>query len=92
MIEKALEKIVIVAKRYTDFYSIEHKRVGTGILEYLFRHSLDTCSDVISMGALDTIGRSSLKVNSLSISRKVAIVICLFRLIAYRYLRSAHQS
>ena len=57
LVEKALEKIVQVAKCYTDLYSIEHKRVGTGILEYLFRHSLDTCSDVISMGALDTIGK-----------------------------------
>jgi len=56
LVEKALEKIVGVAKRYIDeAKSFEHKRVGTGILEYLFRHSEETCSEVISLGALDTI-------------------------------------
>ena len=56
LVEKALEKIVGVAQRYIDeAKSFEHKRVGTGILEYLFRHSEETCSEVISLGALDTI-------------------------------------
>ena len=56
LVEKALDKIVGVAKKYIDENSnYEHKRVGTGILEYLFRHSEETCSEVISLGALDTI-------------------------------------
>ncbi|KAK9512864.1 hypothetical protein O3M35_001186 [Rhynocoris fuscipes] len=35
--------------------SVEHSRVGTGILEHLFKHSEATCSDVIRLGGLDSV-------------------------------------
>ena len=56
VIEVGLDKVVNVAKTYTeDISNIRRSRVGTGILEHLFKHSKDTCGDVISMGGLDTV-------------------------------------
>ena len=56
VVEKGLEKVVSLAKVYADdIRNVPQARVGTGILEHLFRHSETTCSDVIAMGGLDTV-------------------------------------
>jgi hypothetical protein len=56
VVEKGLDKVVAVAKKYTDdIRNVAQTQVGTGILEHLFRHSEVTCSDVIAMGGLDTV-------------------------------------
>ena len=56
MVEKGLDKVVAVAKKYTDdIRNVDQTRVGTGILEHLFKHSETTCGDVIAMGGLDTV-------------------------------------
>ncbi|KAL1451715.1 hypothetical protein WDU94_006069 [Cyamophila willieti] len=56
VVENGLEKVVRVACVCTkNNNSVEHSRVGTGILEHLFKHSEGTCSDVISLGGLDTV-------------------------------------
>jgi hypothetical protein len=56
VVEKGLDKVVMVAKNYTmDIKDVENSRVGTGILEHLFKHSEMTCGDVIAMGGLDTV-------------------------------------
>lgn len=56
VVEKGLEKVVEVAKNYTkDIRDVECSRVGTGILEHLFKHSESTCGEVIAMGGLDTV-------------------------------------
>ena len=54
VVEKGLDKVIEVAKVYTENISsnLEEVRVGTGILEHLFKHSETTCSDVIAMGGL----------------------------------------
>lgn len=59
VVQHGLEKVVNVAcactnsKRNTN--SVEHSRVGTGILEHLFKHSEETCSDVVRLGGLDAL-------------------------------------
>ena len=61
VVEKGLDKVLSVAKQFTDtspngpVTTVEKVRVGTGILEHLFKHSETTCSDVIAMGGLDRI-------------------------------------
>ena len=57
VVEKGLDKAVAVAKKYTrpDVRDVNQTRVGTGILENLFKHSETTCGDVIAMGGLDTV-------------------------------------
>lgn len=56
VVENGLEKVVNVACACTkSINSVEHARVGTGILEHLFKHSESTCSDVISLGGLDAV-------------------------------------
>lgn len=56
VVEHGLDKVVSVACVCTkNNNSVEHSRVGTGILEHLFKHSEGTCSDVISLGGLDTV-------------------------------------
>ena len=60
VVEKGLDKVLTVAKEFTDTMvngnvTIEKVRVGTGILEHLFKHSETTCSDVIAMGGLDRV-------------------------------------
>ena len=54
VVEKGLHKVIDVAKNYTEniVRNLEEVRVGTGILEHLFKHSETTCSDVIAMGGL----------------------------------------
>ena len=55
VVEKGLDKVLTVAKKFTENIvgHPEKVRVGTGILEHLFKHSETTCSDVIAMGGLD---------------------------------------
>ena len=57
VVEKGLDKAVAVAKKYTspEVRDVQQTRVGTGILENLFKHSETTCGDVIAMGGLDTV-------------------------------------
>ncbi|XP_050304801.1 NAD(+) hydrolase sarm1 isoform X3 [Anthonomus grandis grandis] len=56
VVEHGLDKVVKVAcvcTKHTN--SVEHSRVGTGILEHLFKHSEETCSDVVRLGGLDAL-------------------------------------
>lgn len=56
VVKNGLEKVVNVACSCTKHpTSVAHSRVGTGILEHLFKHSEETCSDVISLGGLDAL-------------------------------------
>lgn len=58
VVEHGLEKVVNVACFCTNNKNTkepDHSRVGTGILEHLFKHSEDTCSDVINLGGLDAV-------------------------------------
>lgn len=56
VVENGLEKVVNVACVCTkNANSVDHSRVGTGILEHLFKHSEGTCSDVIRLGGLDAV-------------------------------------
>lgn len=55
VVDNGLDKVVNVACVCTKKQSTEHSRVGTGILEHLFKHSEGTCSDVIKLGGLDAV-------------------------------------
>lgn len=55
VVDNGLEKVVNVACVCTKNNSVDHSRVGTGILEHLFKHSEGTCSDVIKLGGLDAV-------------------------------------
>ncbi|XP_064548195.1 NAD(+) hydrolase sarm1 isoform X1 [Drosophila montana] len=56
VVDNGLDKVVNVACVCTkETKNMEHSRVGTGILEHLFKHSEGTCSDVIRLGGLDAL-------------------------------------
>ncbi|XP_049824194.1 NAD(+) hydrolase sarm1 isoform X3 [Aethina tumida] len=55
VVEHGLDKVVNVACVCTKNNTVDHSRVGTGILEHLFKHSEETCSDVIRLGGLDAL-------------------------------------
>lgn len=60
VVENGLEKVVNVAcvctrNSQTASDQLNRSRVGTGILEHLFKHSEGTCSDVIRLGGLDAV-------------------------------------
>ncbi|XP_034244246.1 sterile alpha and TIR motif-containing protein 1 isoform X3 [Thrips palmi] len=55
VVDNGLEKVVNVACVCTKNADPDHARVGTGILEHLFKHSEGTCSDVIQLGGLDAV-------------------------------------
>ncbi|XP_011564296.2 NAD(+) hydrolase sarm1 isoform X3 [Plutella xylostella] len=56
VVKNGLEKVVNVACVCTKHAnSVDHSRIGTGILEHLFKHSEGTCSDVIKLGGLDAV-------------------------------------
>ncbi|KAG5675929.1 hypothetical protein PVAND_005786 [Polypedilum vanderplanki] len=55
VVENGLEKVVNVACVCTRNSQTDSSRVGTGILEHLFKHSEGTCSDVIRLGGLDAV-------------------------------------
>ncbi|XP_017485726.1 PREDICTED: sterile alpha and TIR motif-containing protein 1-like [Rhagoletis zephyria] len=55
VVEHGLENVVNIAKECANKKSQEEVRVGTGILEHLFKHSEDTCKEVIRLSGLETI-------------------------------------
>ncbi|CAL4122768.1 unnamed protein product [Meganyctiphanes norvegica] len=56
VIEKGLETVVSVACDCTkNNTSVDASRIGTGILEHLFKHNEGTCSDIIKLGGLDAV-------------------------------------
>ncbi|CAH4037356.1 unnamed protein product [Pieris brassicae] len=55
VVENGLEKVVNVACACTKQANADHSRIGTGILEHLFKHSEGTCGDVIKLGGLDAV-------------------------------------
>ncbi|XP_044267301.1 NAD(+) hydrolase sarm1 isoform X2 [Tribolium madens] len=56
VVEHGLDKVVNIACACTkNANSVDHSRVGTGILEHLFKHSEETCSDVVRLGGLDAL-------------------------------------
>lgn len=55
VVNYGLEKVVNGACVCTKNAKTDHSRVGTGILEHLFKHSEVTCSDVIRLGGLDAV-------------------------------------
>ncbi|KAG5877939.1 hypothetical protein JTB14_005138 [Gonioctena quinquepunctata] len=56
VVEHGLDKVINVACVCTkNSNSVDHSRVGTGILEHLFKHSEETCSDVVGLGGLDAL-------------------------------------
>lgn len=55
VVDHGLEKVVNGACVCTKHATTDHSRVGTGILENLFKHSEVTCSDVIRLGGLDAV-------------------------------------
>lgn len=55
VVEKGLRQVVSVACVCTKDTKPDHSRIGTGILEHLFKHSEGTCSDVIKLGGLDAV-------------------------------------
>lgn len=55
VVDNGLEKVVNAACLCTKNTKTDHSRVGTGILEHLFKHSEVTCSDVIRLGGLDAV-------------------------------------
>lgn len=56
VVEHGLDKVVNIACACTKNANSEHhSRVGTGILEHLFKHSEETCSDVVRLGGLDAL-------------------------------------
>ncbi|KAK4307576.1 hypothetical protein Pmani_020660 [Petrolisthes manimaculis] len=56
VVENGLENVVNVACDCTrNGSSVDKSRVGTGILEHLFKHSEGTCSDIIQLGGLDAV-------------------------------------
>jgi hypothetical protein len=57
VVEKGLDRAVEVAKKYTrpEVKDLKQTRLGTGILESLFKHNQVTCENVIAKGGLDTV-------------------------------------
>ena len=65
VVERGLENVVTVACDCTqNAHSVDHLRVGTGILEHLFKHSEGTCSDIIKFGGLDAVLKECQKADS----------------------------
>ncbi|UYV64377.1 SARM1 [Cordylochernes scorpioides] len=55
VVKFGLSKIIALACAFAETHEIVHMRLGTGILEHLFKHSEETCSIVIKMGGLNAI-------------------------------------
>lgn len=53
VVDVGLDKVVSFCKKQN--VSTDNSRVGTGILENLFKHSEGTCSDVVRLGGLDAV-------------------------------------
>ncbi|CAH4037361.1 unnamed protein product [Pieris brassicae] len=50
---KVVNAVVCVCTKNANL--VDYSRVGTGILQHLFKHSEATCSDVIKLGGLDAV-------------------------------------
>lgn len=55
VVEHGLANVVNIAKECVNKKQQEEVQVGTGILEHLFKHSEDTCKEVIRLNGLETI-------------------------------------
>ncbi|GFR01371.1 NAD(+) hydrolase sarm1 [Trichonephila clavata] len=55
VVQNGLQKVVKVACSCSNKTAVSHSRVGTGILEHLFKHSESTCSEVIRRDGLKSI-------------------------------------
>lgn len=56
VVKNGLEEVVSTARSCVIHKkTLEHARVGTGILAHLFKHSEMTCSDVMKMGGLKAV-------------------------------------
>ena len=65
VVDRGLENVVTVACDCTQNQnSIDQLRVGTGILEHLFKHNEGTCSDIIKLGGLDAVLKECQKADS----------------------------
>ncbi|KAB7507096.1 Sterile alpha and TIR motif-containing protein 1 [Armadillidium nasatum] len=55
VVDKDLQTVVEVACDFAKTSNSDHTRVGTGILEHLFKHDEESCSDIIKMGGLEAV-------------------------------------
>ncbi|XP_075677995.1 NAD(+) hydrolase sarm1-like isoform X2 [Dermatophagoides pteronyssinus] len=55
VVEHGLEKVVCTAKECVNKKQVDEVVVGVGILEHLFKHSENTCKEVIKLNGLETI-------------------------------------
>ncbi|GBN10412.1 Sterile alpha and TIR motif-containing protein 1 [Araneus ventricosus] len=55
VVQNGLQKVVKVACSCSNKTAVSHSRVGTGLLEHLFKHSESTCSEVIRRDGLKSI-------------------------------------
>nr|XP_046916139.1 NAD(+) hydrolase sarm1-like isoform X2 [Dermatophagoides farinae] len=55
VVEHGLEKVVCTAKECVNKKQPDEVVVGVGILEHLFKHSENTCKEVIKLNGLETI-------------------------------------
>ncbi|CAM1301648.1 SARM1 (predicted) [Pycnogonum litorale] len=55
VVENGLDRVVKAACAVNRRNIVTHSRVGSGILEHLFKHSEGACSEVIQLGGLDAI-------------------------------------
>lgn len=55
VVENGLDKVVRAACAADRRNLVTHSRVGSGILEHLFKHSEGACGEVIQLGGLDAI-------------------------------------
>lgn len=55
VVENGLEKVICIAKECVNKKLPEEVQVGAGILEHLFKHSENTCKEVIKLNGLETI-------------------------------------
>ncbi|CAL1297780.1 unnamed protein product [Larinioides sclopetarius] len=55
VVQNDLQKVVKVACSCSNKTAVSHSRVGTGLLEHLFKHSESTCSEVIRRDGLKSI-------------------------------------
>ena len=55
VVEYGLDNLINVAKGCVKNKQVEEVRVGTGIIAYMFKHSEDTCAQIIRLNGLKTI-------------------------------------
>ncbi|XP_021955057.1 NAD(+) hydrolase sarm1 isoform X7 [Folsomia candida] len=55
VVEKGFDCLDKVVKVASELCEVEESRVGTGLLRHLFRHSEETCSDVLRLHGLERV-------------------------------------